>query len=277
MIFGNNQATESYRTQLETLERNSVLEQSSNGFEYFVAEADNLTHPKAITGLVIFGPDEIELNLLMGSDIDPAIRPKIADMTVEMASMGGQGLPSEYLLCDAGQRLMPDWPLETRLQIGSTLFDNLKSFKKWVRQQDSSGNYKNVHPRDRAQLKHSLGWVALERKMSDSGLEVVNNLIDLGLNVLPVGDKEVLTAQGKGKLNGVGMTVYSAREKGHHHRCKSCSGDIHRGTTRVTASYDKKVHGYDHHHYHPVCYAETDMKQIDLSTAKFIKSEFWKV
>lgn len=274
MIFGGARGGPDFEQQLLATEADCEIEQTADGFEFHVVDSSALLHPHGISGLVKYDGNDIEFNLLMSSAIQPEVRPRVAELLVEMVTLSDRGTPLEILLCEAGQRTLPNLDPQMRRDVGSTIYSNLAEYQQWVRSMDSQRLFTAVPRSSRLQLKHGLGWVALERGMNERGQETVDQLLSKDLNVPWISDKEVLVAQGKDKLKGVSITAYSTVEKGLHHKCKSCSGEIHKDTTRVTTSYDVKIGGYDHHHYHPVCYAETDMQQLDLTTARYMKSEW---
>lgn len=270
MIYTPGPVTLSFEHRLDQLDARSVGETTLDGFEYGVVDRSLLEIPNGLVGTSKVTTDTIEMRLILGSDIPKNVRPVLADICIAAAVLGSEGRISiEGLLCEATRQTLNNVESDLRSDTFGTIQSILNSYRAAYVMLDQARRYREVTPEMRAQLKHCLGMTATMRSMAPAGIEMIDSLTARDLYVPVAESGQVLHGKFRTPRDGsVEASVYFAPERGNKHCCKTCNGQIFRGDMRITLSMDRKVDSYDHHHYHPVCFAETDLALLDLNSAK---------
>ncbi len=269
MLYIPGGADPSFRYELDRLVDDAAIETTPDGFDYFVVERGQLTVAPGVAGETHLTGDNLEVTLVVDESIDQEVRPTIVDICLGTIELFEEGKTSiEGLICEAASRVATEKPVEHIQLTATNLQAVFDTYRRNIAARDRKGKVTETHPDTRAQLRHSLGWTAFSRPINEQGLATIDtSLADRGIYMPYAETGQVLRGEMKLPQGKLGASCYFAVEKSRHgHTCKPCGGEIFSGNSRLTVSLDKKVNGYDHHHYHPVCFAETDMSLLDPKT-----------
>ena len=245
-----------FNRRLELIERTAFVEETNSGIAYFVADPERLQARDGLIGKMSIGEDVIDIELIVGEDIDPVARKTMVEICAASANEYDR-----YSINRAAVEKLD--ALDEQAQ--HVAFRHIASNISWQR---SVAFARETHPLTRDTIRSSLGWIASSRTLRPSGQEALEELSKLGLGLPKFTSNLRLggflrTAQGT-----VPVGVVYAQEKGERHHCKCCSGQILKDTTRATLTLDKPRDRFDHHHYHPTCFFDVELPQLDLKTAR---------
>lgn len=248
---------------IDHLLNTSPGETTTDGFEYAVTEPEVVGAPSGVIGRIIISGDEIECGLIVASDIPEATRRNIAAITVASIVY-----PSRYSIAQAGDQIAEDLPPDERADVIKHIGLNMEAHRKGIAYADSKKHYAVTPPFVRQTLKSTLGWLNLRRPYTARGEEGITELQQRDLFVPELQSGQHLTAslQTKAGVRKVGLVF--APERSEKHTCPCCSGQILKGTTRITMSTTKERNGFDHHHYHTTCFADKVLTKIEPDSAR---------
>lgn len=247
----------SFASRLEQIERTAAIEETNDGFAYFVGDPELIGSPDGILGRVISTSDTVEIELVVGEDIHPDARKTMVDICTATAT---------------------DYDRYSINRAAEQKLDSLDGSKQQIAFRHLAANLLNhssmahgeaVHPLTRATIRSCVGWVALTRALRPEGHTAIEEFNRVGLYVPDFDSNQRLGGFMKTRKGTVPVGIARFQEKGEKHHCASCSGQILKGFNRITLSLDKSSRGsYNHHHYHENCFAETQLKKLDLKSAK---------
>ena len=253
---------------MDYLAQHSSVEYTTDGFEYAVFDPEALTGTptSVVLGSLIYRPDEIEMRLFLGEDMPPDVRASIADICIASADdysrFGIARAGDELLAAQSGQS---DEEWQKTQQVLYHIRQNMRAHQQGLMLSNQAGE--RVDPLIRETLHSTLGWVALRRGLSDAGNDAYDRLCNDGLWI-PGFDSEQrvvgLIRNKKGEVKVAGFLYME--EKSERHHCADCSGQILRGTNRITLQYEQPDSYSDHHHFHATCFLDSMLPRFDQST-----------
>lgn len=244
---------------LERIEQRAALEETPEGFAYFVADPEYLGVPDTIIGQVFTTSDTVEAELVVGEDIPKSAR----DMLVKICADGAASSDRYSVARSAGHHLTQA-PDDLAKLTFEHLQRNLENFKRGL----SNPNI-DTHPLTRQTILSTLGWAALSRSPNHVGLEALSQLGNLGLKVPDFNTNMRLSGMLKTKQGSAPVGFTKATEKSERHHCNCCQGQILKDSERVTMGLDKPADRFDHHHMHFSCFADQMLPKLDTTTARF--------
>jgi hypothetical protein len=264
MIVSYGQRDPLFERYLDRVVNGSDIEANSDGFEHFVADPSDIGMESGVVGMVTTQPDGgIELEVVLGADIPENTRDVLSKICV--GSVVATDRYSVARAChEAAPGVNPDDLPDFRHHFGTHLNvtrDNIFAM-------DRGGRSGEIHPLTRATVQSALGWLHTFRPTDDGGQTAIEQLTDSGLIVPQLNSGERLAGLLRTNEGTQRVGIVSATERGDRHRCPCCSGQILQSTQRITLVLDQQRHGRDHHHYHPTCFAESNLGRLDISSAR---------
>lgn len=250
---------EANREFLRFLTAGAELETSRRGFEYQVYDpAKTPDGADLVFGSVVSMPDQVEVDLYLSGTIPREVRGAMADICVASAPDDDR-----YTVARAADTILG---LRDGFQLDrSTIAFNALVMKHMqgnmhltqlgFDSQRKSGD--KVQPRVMDTYRSTIGWLAFRRQLSDEGSSLYGQFSEGGLWIPHFESEERVTGllqRKNGEYVKAGF-VYMPENSERHH-CAQCSGQLLKGTTRVTLQLDNADERLDHHHYHTTCFLD---------------------
>ncbi|MDO8266097.1 MAG: hypothetical protein Q7T41_04115 [Candidatus Saccharibacteria bacterium] len=265
MLYTPGQPDDTYSRDVERVLSSSRVEETSDGFAYFVSDPNE---EMGLTMSTVFRtPEQSDLTLIVNGNVAKKDRLKIAAVAVA----GEAYLEAErYWLARAIEDVVgweSDEEFVENVSAISLLLDALRIQISAIKKDPE------IDPRVKARLeleaKSALGILATHRGVSDTGVEALGEFTKQGLWI-PRANTDNVELAGALQTNRGLVTAgfVSMEEKSERHSCACCGAQIIKGTARMTLGLD--VHdGYsDHHHYHIPCFIDSVIPRFRLDTMR---------
>lgn len=238
------------------IERTATIEESNDGFDYYVGDPELIGHRDEVIGIARLLSDSVELELVVGEDVPKPARQVMVDILVDSVSDHDR-----YGLSKAIEQRLDNMDP----QISQLAYSHIASN---IHNQQRVTFAKNTHPLTRDTIRSTLGWVSTTRITRTEGLEALDALDEAGLYVPHFNSDLRLGGAMTTKQGIVPVGITRTTEKSERHHCENCTGQILKQSPRITLTLDRPRTRFDHHHFHNSCFAETQLPRLSLDTAK---------